>query len=85
MHARPLILLKSGSRALHTSIHTLKTLSDWTQKPGRTRSILLDEDNPITNKDKYKLHKSYPKYHNDDVDTIPDNVVKGWETDPYRA
>jgi hypothetical protein len=59
--------------------HARRHISKWLQLEGRTRSILLDEDNPITNKDAYKLHKTYP----DEV-VLNDENVKIWRTNQYR-
>ena len=54
----------------------------WT----RTRSILLDEGNPIVYPEKYKLHKTRVTKSSNDAETI-DSVDKEewaeWESNPY--
>lgn len=92
-HARlsPSLLTRSFSSSLSIAADSLATRSkpSWLETKGRTRSLLFDEDNPVTNKEAHKLHKIHlvewnvkDKPELAQVLERPD--VQVWQTNPYR-
>lgn len=82
------------TRSFSSSLFTADPLAtrskpSWLETKGRTRSLLFDEDNPVTNKEAHKLHKIHLAEWNvkdkpELAQVLERHDVITWQTNPYR-